>query len=565
MSEEIKIYTVLAGKDTLYKCPLCDIIKNRRGLACHAAKKHKLTRSQLCLSIFHNGIIPLCECGCGHECNESVWADDILGYSRYLRGHNGFSDEALAKAVINSVKYRKENGSWITGKTKETDERVAKSAVKISATLHEGHESGRLVSYQTGQTKETSESVRKASETHKQSYASGKIKVWTDGNTKETDPRILATALKISQTMKSKRDASGVRLSREEVLLRIELHKDKFEFVGSSEDYRSRRAHRLKFKCLKCNSIQLKSLAMLHDSPTCFTCSPIKTSRAENEIYEFIKSLGFTDVIQGDRTIIAPKELDIFVPSKKFAVEFNGLYWHSAAYQSNVNYHYAKTLTAEQSDVRLFHIFEDEWRDKRDIVESMIRLRLGVPLFKLDARKMSVIKLSHDHDSIELRRTFFNDTHLDGDVPCKHAYALIDENKMPMVMLSLRHPTHKKWRNHGYLEIARFSTLCDVQVRGALGKLLAAVRADNKSIPLMTYVDRRLGDGHGYIAAGFKLSANTIQPRFWWTDFENRYDRFKIKADKKNGITEVQAAITAGVVKIHCCPNIILEMKTEIK
>lgn len=85
-----------------------------------------------------------------------------------------------------------------------------------------------------------------------------------------------------------------------------------------------------KHRCLKCNTEFQTSLAYLNQGygrcPTCFPRS--NTSVGEKEILEFItasKLLTESNV----RSIIAPKELDIYIPSKGIAIEYNGLYWHS--------------------------------------------------------------------------------------------------------------------------------------------------------------------------------------------------------------------------------------------
>ena len=63
----------------------------------------------------------------------------------------------------------------------------------------------------------------------------------------------------------------------------------------------------------------------------CPTCSS-GTSRGEHEVAKFIESLGHT-VVQRDRSVIAPRELDIWIPEKKIAIEFDGTYWHSAKFE----------------------------------------------------------------------------------------------------------------------------------------------------------------------------------------------------------------------------------------
>lgn len=50
-------------------------------------------------------------------------------------------------------------------------------------------------------------------------------------------------------------------------------------------------------------------------------------SKAEKEIAEYVSSLvGEESVSTSNRSIINPYELDIYIPSKNVAIEFNGIY-----------------------------------------------------------------------------------------------------------------------------------------------------------------------------------------------------------------------------------------------
>ena len=67
-------------------------------------------------------------------------------------------------------------------------------------------------------------------------------------------------------------------------------------------------------------------------------------------------------MIENDRELIAPYELDIVIPEIKLSIEFNGVYWHSCFYKDK-NYHLIKTELCEKFGYRLIHIFEDEWNE----------------------------------------------------------------------------------------------------------------------------------------------------------------------------------------------------------
>ncbi|MEM4260992.1 MAG: hypothetical protein QXG00_07160 [Candidatus Woesearchaeota archaeon] len=52
-------------------------------------------------------------------------------------------------------------------------------------------------------------------------------------------------------------------------------------------------------------------------------------SNSEIKILDYIKSFGNINFIIGDRQLIKPYEIDLYLPDHKIGIEFNGLYWHS--------------------------------------------------------------------------------------------------------------------------------------------------------------------------------------------------------------------------------------------
>ena len=77
------------------------------------------------------------------------------------------------------------------------------------------------------------------------------------------------------------------------------------------------------------------------------------TSKSENEIYSYVCSLvGKENVIKKDRQILGKYELDIYVPSKKIAIEYDGLYWHSEENGKDKFYHLNKTEMCAKQNVK---------------------------------------------------------------------------------------------------------------------------------------------------------------------------------------------------------------------
>ena len=99
----------------------------------------------------------------------------------------------------------------------------------------------------------------------------------------------------------------------------------------------------------------------------CRKCKKNGISKPEIELADFIKQIGH-DILINKRNIIRPLELDIYIPSLKKAIEFNGMYWHYNHTNPNCKpkgYHAQKSNLCREKDIKLLHIREDLWnRDK---------------------------------------------------------------------------------------------------------------------------------------------------------------------------------------------------------
>lgn len=110
----------------------------------------------------------------------------------------------------------------------------------------------------------------------------------------------------------------------------------------------------------------------------CPKCNHI-ISKAEMEITDFIKSSHEIEVITNNRNMLTGhKELDIYIPSLKIAFEYDGMVWHSDRFKIDSNYHLNKTEECLKQGIKLYHIFEYEWMNKREIVKRKIERILGV-------------------------------------------------------------------------------------------------------------------------------------------------------------------------------------------
>lgn len=114
----------------------------------------------------------------------------------------------------------------------------------------------------------------------------------------------------------------------------------------------------------------------------------INSQKLEHEVFEFIENQGTKfSIIRNDRKILNGKELDVYIPEIKLAIEFNGDYWHSDVYKVS-KYHLNKTLIAESKGIRLIHIWEHEWLSKQEFIKTLITLYLENKVYQNEFQKL---------------------------------------------------------------------------------------------------------------------------------------------------------------------------------
>ena len=106
---------------------------------------------------------------------------------------------------------------------------------------------------------------------------------------------------------------------------RIRPNLDKFK--GGKETFA-----KIACTCLKCGKGYETNARRVQRCPDCYSCDWSNgTSKSEKEIVDFISSIYGGEIIENDRRVLYPKELDIYLPDLKLAIEFDGDYYHGAS------------------------------------------------------------------------------------------------------------------------------------------------------------------------------------------------------------------------------------------
>jgi len=250
----------------------------------------------------------------------------------------------------------------------------------------------------------------------------------------------------------------------------------------------------------------------------CPSCAH-KISKSETEIYDFVKNLT-SDAISRDRTVIAPKELDIYIPSRKIGIEYHGLYWHSELRAKTKFNVLIKHMLAEEADIRLIIIFEDEWLFKKEAVKRYLKGILGFRK-RIGARKLEIKKGKY--------RDWVEENHLQGSSYGKD-YALFDRDNL-MAVATFAKPNASRGRKpqEGVWELSRYC-IGTVGVTGGLSKLIKAFQKDHpEAKELISYSDNRWSQGNLYLSSGFNF-VRVNKPSFWFfTQKLNRIHRFGLR------------------------------------
>jgi len=326
-------------------------------------------------------------------------------------------------------------------------------------------------------------------------------------------------------------------------------------------DYQNQN-EQLKLKCLKCNHVFEETYFNIYQRMyPCPKCRPkdYHSSSYEKEIYQFLKKYLTDDILLNNREIITPKELDIYIPSKKIAIEINGVRWHSDKYEVNKFYHINKLITCLEKGIRLIHIFEDEWLYKKEIVKARLKQIIGInDNIRIHARKCEIKEI----DS-KMKNVFLEKYHIQGKDNSKVKLGAFYNNKLVAVM-TFSHGNIAKGSQltEGVWELNRFCCNYNFHVPGIASKLLTYFKRNYEWQEIFSYADRRWSIGNVYERLGFQFDCFT-PINYWYVRGNKRIHRFNLrkKPDEPKNITEWELRRKEGYDRIWDCGHLKYVMK----
>lgn len=309
----------------------------------------------------------------------------------------------------------------------------------------------------------------------------------------------------------------------------------------------------LKFKCNTCGYLWTRDLQKMPlvngtRSVYCKKCCT-QASMAEKELMFFIKSIYSGEVIENTKSIIKPYELDIYLPEKKLAIEFNGTYWHS--FRSS-KYHQNKTFLCKEQGIRLIHVFEHEWTFNKNKVMQHIKNALGIFEVSIYARQCQVKAISSNE-----YREFLDINHLQGAINSSVRLGLFYKDELVSV-IGFGKSRFKK----DELELHRYCVKAGYQVVGGFSKLLK----HSKQTDFVSYVDLSHFTGKGYEKLGFVPIAIT-SPSYVYVKNDEIKSRMQCQKHKLSAflsnfdeeLSESDNMSLNGWYKVYDCGNLKLK------
>lgn len=278
------------------------------------------------------------------------------------------------------------------------------------------------------------------------------------------------------------------------------VHGDAYDY--SMVDYQGRRTA-VTIVCPTHGAFSQTPGHHLSRSQGCPECSHHR-SKGEAAILSFVSI--FAKAEARNRKVLAPKELDIYLPEHALAVEYCGEYWHGASSieeeRATRTRHLGKYRDCAAKGIRLLTLYESEWLERPAAIKHLLRNALGKGRGSLMARKCEVRRPGHAEAA-----AFFNRYHPQGGAGYGDHFGLYYRDRL---VACIRFTLGANDRG-GYAErvwtLSRYATR--LRVVGGASRLMAAFVVERKPESIKSFSDNRYFTGGMYEQLGFVLEEET--------------------------------------------------------
>ena len=270
-------------------------------------------------------------------------------------------------------------------------------------------------------------------------------------------------------------------------------------------------------------------------------------SQQEREIADYIRSVYPGPLETTVRRLSDIVELDIYLPDKGIAIEVNGVYSHSEANGRKREYHSRKQKACQTHGIRLIQVWQDDWADRRPIVERMLAHKLGVSTEPRIAARATTAR----NATTAKAREFLNANHIQGFTGATYHLGLEHDGVLVAVM------SLKRTGKPGELRLERYATAAHV-----LGGQSKLIRHAERAIPgwthLITFADHEVSDGSLYERTGW-VKDGELAPDYKYLVRSERVHKFNYRLARfrsdptlvfEEGLSERQLAELNGIPRV---------------
>lgn len=324
----------------------------------------------------------------------------------------------------------------------------------------------------------------------------------------------------------------------------LSFKKEQIDFIKSGK---SSPEYILDIKCKK-HGWTKQSFFELRCGYGCPACMYKKASAAEEEIYEYIKTLYSGNIIKNDRIVLSGRELDLYIPEKDIAIEYDGLYWHN-----NINNYFKYDLCRNKS-IRLIQITEYEWKYEKEKIKNFLKSLFCGSFVKIGARKCCVKEISTKE-----YREFCETNHLQGYAASSIRLGLFFNNEL----IEVEGFSKARFGKYEW-EFIRECSKNNCLVEGGKSKLLAYFERKYNPKNIVSYCEKNKFSGKSYLSCGFKLDHESY-PGYSYYKNKQKYSRMSFQkkmlkdklCDYDSSLTETENMLRNGYFKIFDYGNFV--------
>lgn len=312
---------------------------------------------------------------------------------------------------------------------------------------------------------------------------------------------------------------------------------------------------KLYIKCSKNHEFYMRwnDVDKRHGCPICNGRRSLK----EQELLKWVKT------IHPDATPInfnklgidnTQREIDVYIPSIRLGIEFNGLLWHSEKYLKDKKQHEEKYKLCKKHNIQLITIFEHEWDSRKDQIKGYLESKI-VKQNKIYARKCELLEISIDQS-----KKFLEKYHIQGSTGHEKAFGLFLDNNLLAVVTGGKH--HRQGQNQYVL-----SRLCfkrGYTVVGGASRLIKALKSYAKTKnykEMVSWSDNRWSNGNVYKNTNW--SPEPLRRDYFYYNIYNKTVHSKQSCQKrvlskklkipKESATETEMANLLNLYKVWDC------------